>query len=250
MTASENNGRSYIVYKISLFFKLLGTVHFRLSWDRDPIHFHFSWISKASSLFTSRFYIISTLRSFLIICLRKWYSSRQEWSPPPTTKCIFTPGLLIIPFLLGHSFSPLYLFKKKKYVFIYFWLCWVFVSVRGLSLVAASGGHSSSRCAGLSLSRPLVAEHRLQSHRLSSCGSRAQLLCSMWDPPRPGLEPVPCALAGRFSTTAPPGKPPPTFILVRTIHSQLRGFSTLLHPIFIESIVYRYSDLQRYMRTV
>ena len=41
------------------------------------------------------------------------------------------------------------------YLFIYFWLCWVFVSVRGLSLVAASGGHSSSRCAGLSLSRPL-----------------------------------------------------------------------------------------------
>ena len=28
----------------------------------------------------------------------------------------------------------------------------VFVSVRGLSPVAASGGHSSSRCAGLSLS--------------------------------------------------------------------------------------------------
>ena len=38
---------------------------------------------------------------------------------------------------------------------IYLWLCWVFVSVQGLSLVAASGGHSSSRCAGLSLSRPL-----------------------------------------------------------------------------------------------
>ena len=41
------------------------------------------------------------------------------------------------------------------YLFIYFWLCWVFVSVRGLSLVAASGGHSSSRaqashCRGLS----------------------------------------------------------------------------------------------------
>ena len=39
---------------------------------------------------------------------------------------------------------------------IYLWLCWVFVSVRGLSLVVASGGHSSSRCAGLSLSRPLL----------------------------------------------------------------------------------------------
>ena len=42
------------------------------------------------------------------------------------------------------------------YVFIYFWLCWIFVSVWGLSLVAASGGHSSSWCAGLSLLRPLL----------------------------------------------------------------------------------------------
>ena len=45
----------------------------------------------------------------------------------------------------------------------YFWLCWVFVSVRGLSLVVASGGHSSSWCAGLSLSWPLL---------LRSTGSR------------------------------------------------------------------------------
>ena len=29
----------------------------------------------------------------------------------------------------------------------------------------------------------------------------------MRDPPRPGLEPVSPALAGRLSTTAPPGKP-------------------------------------------
>ena len=33
----------------------------------------------------------------------------------------------------------------------------------------------------------------------------------MWDLPRPGLEPVSPALAGRFSTTAPPGKPPNVF---------------------------------------
>ena len=93
------------------------------------------------------------------------------------------------------------------YVCMYVWLCWVFVSVRGPSLVLASGGHSSSRCAGLSLSRPSAVEHRLQTPRLSNCGSRAQLLHGMWDPPRPGLEPVSPALAGRFSTTAPPGKP-------------------------------------------
>ena len=52
---------------------------------------------------------------------------------------------------LVHSFIYLFI-----YLFIYFWLCWVFVSVWGLSLVAASGGHSSSRCAGLSLSWPLL----------------------------------------------------------------------------------------------
>ena len=53
----------------------------------------------------------------------------------------------------------------------------------------------------------LVAEHRLQTRRLSSCGSRAQLLCSMWDLPRPGLEPVSPASTGGLLTTAPPGKP-------------------------------------------
>ena len=58
----------------------------------------------------------------------------------------------------------------------------------------------------LTIAASLVAEHRLQMRRLSSCGSRAQLLRGMWDPPRPGLEPVSPALAGRFLTTAPPGK--------------------------------------------
>ena len=59
----------------------------------------------------------------------------------------------------------------------------------------------------LTITASLVAEHRLQTRRLSNCGSRAQLLHGMWDLPRQGLEPVSPALAGRFSTTAPPGKP-------------------------------------------
>ena len=75
---------------------------------------------------------------------------------------LFPPKSSILPLrLLTHL--P---FKSKLtfiYLFIYFWLCWVFVSVRGLSPVAASGDHSSSRCAGLSLSRPLL---------LRSTGSR------------------------------------------------------------------------------
>ena len=67
----------------------------------------------------------------------------------------------------------------------------LFIAVRGPLSVAASP----------------VAEHGLQTHRLSSCGSRAQLLRGMWDLPRPGHEPVSPALAGGFLTTAPPGKP-------------------------------------------
>ena len=37
----------------------------------------------------------------------------------------------------------------------------------------------------------------------------------MWDLPRPGLEPVSPALAGRFSPTAPPGKPMFTLFLIK-----------------------------------
>ena len=67
----------------------------------------------------------------------------------------------------------------------------LFIAVRGPLTIAAS----------------LAVEHRLQTRRLSSCGSRAQLLRGMWDLPRSGLEPASPALAGRLSTTAPPGKP-------------------------------------------
>ena len=68
----------------------------------------------------------------------------------------------------------------------------LFIAVRGPLTIAAS----------------LVAEHRLQTRRLSNCGSQAQSLRGTCDPPRPGLEPVSPALAGRLSTTVPPGKPP------------------------------------------
>ena len=47
--------------------------------------------------------------------------------------------------------------------FFFFWLCWVFVAARGLSLVAASGGYSLLWCAGFSLQWLLL---------LQSTGSR------------------------------------------------------------------------------
>ena len=72
-------------------------------------------------------------------------------------------------------------------------------------------------CGPLTVAASLVAEHRLQTHRLSNCGSRAQLLRSTWDLPRPGLKPMSPALAGRFSTTVPPGKPQEFAILNRVV---------------------------------
>ena len=70
--------------------------------------------------------------------------------------------MLLSIYLFIYFLEITYIFNLI-YLFIYFWLCWVFISVQGLSLVVASGGHSSSRCAGLSLSRPLL---------LRSTGSR------------------------------------------------------------------------------
>ena len=73
--------------------------------------------------------------------------------------------------------------------------------------------------------------------RLSNRGSWAQLLRSMWDPPRPGLEPVSPALAGRFSTTAPPGKPSTQFFLNSAIFPRLK-----CHASDLRRTVYKGSD--------
>ena len=89
-----------------------------------------------------------------------------------------------------------------------------FLAVLGLRFCARAFSSCGKRgplfiavCGPLTIMASLIAEHRLQTRRLSSCGSRAQLLRGMWDPPRPGLEPVSPALAGGLSTTALPGKP-------------------------------------------
>ena len=66
------------------------------------------------------------------------------------------------------------------YLFIYFWLHWLFVAPRGLSLVAVSGGYTSLLCTGFSL-RWLFSRHagysscgsRALERGLSSCGARA-----------------------------------------------------------------------------
>ena len=62
-----------------------------------------------------------------------------------------------------------------------------------VSVAVAHGFHSCSFQA---------LEHRFNSH-----GTWVQLLCSTWDLPSSGIELVSPALAGRFFTTEPPGRP-------------------------------------------
>ena len=103
-----------------------------------------------------------------------------------------------------------------SFFFLIFKFIYLFLAVLGLRFCArAFSSFGKWGPLFIAVRRPLtvaaspVVEHRLQMRRLSSCGSRAQLLRGMWELPRPGLEPVSPALAGRFLTTAPPGKPAP-----------------------------------------
>ena len=109
-------------------------------------------------------------------------------------------------------------FFFNLFLFIYLFI-YLFLAVLGLRFCARAfsicgkwGPLFIAVRRPLTIAASLVAEHRLQTRRLSDCGSRAQLLRGMWDLPRPGLEPVSPALAGGFLTTAPPGKPYSVFL--------------------------------------
>ena len=87
-------------------------------------------------------------------------------------------GKFCVIYILPHKNIFLFL---NIYLFIYFWLCWVFVAACGLSLVAARGVYSSLRCVGFSLLWLLLLRSTGSSTQasvvvargLSSCGSRA-----------------------------------------------------------------------------
>ena len=115
-----------------------------------------------------------------------------------------------------------------KYLFI--WLCWLFLFNYFmyffwlLWLRCCLWAFSSYDQQGLLVVVHrllfLVVELRLYAHSLqqlwlevprrarglSSCGARAQLLCSMQNLAGLGIKPMFPALAGRFLSTAPPGK--------------------------------------------
>ena len=122
------------------------------------------------------------------------------------------------PYVKEHYSPALLNSTVEEDFFIFLNFIYLFMAVLGLRFCARAFSSCGKRRplliavrGPLTIAASLVAEHRLQTHRLSNCGSWAQLLRGTWDPPRPGIEPVSPALAGRFSTTAPPGKPPRTF---------------------------------------
>ena len=79
-----------------------------------------------------------------------------------------------------------------------FGLHWVFVAACGPSPVAARGVAAHGLLTAVT---SLAVEHRL-----SSCGTRVQFPCGMWNLRGSRIKPVLPALAGRFPTTGPPGK--------------------------------------------
>ena len=92
---------------------------------------------------------------------------------------------------LHHQGSPGWIFKIYLFI-LFFWLCWVFVSMRGLSLVVASGGHSSLWCVGFSLSRPLLLRGTGSRHAgsvVAAHGPSCSAACGIF--PDQGLNPCP-----------------------------------------------------------
>ena len=118
-------------------------------------------------------------------CPKNLLCSTQSSFPPPTSR--------------NHSSFFIYIYK-----FIYFLAAPGFLQLRQVEATLCCSAVASVCFRAWA---PGTQGSVVVAHRLSSCGTRAQLLCGMWDLPGPGLAPVSPALAGGFLTTAPPGKP-------------------------------------------
>ena len=101
-----------------------------------------------------------------------------------------------------------WLFRNNFTLFIYFWLCWVFMATKASLQLPRTGAALQLPRAGFSLQRLPLSQStgsRLRGLQELWC-TWALLLPGMWDLPRPGIDPVSPALAGRFCTTEPAGR--------------------------------------------
>ena len=75
-------------------------------------------------------------------------------------------------------------------------------------------GSWASPCRGFSYCGAQALGGGFSDGGFSNCSSWAlehRLMCSMWNLPRPGVQPVPPALAGGFLSMVPPGKSQDSF---------------------------------------
>ena len=127
---------------------------------------------------------------------QKWQIISSHWS--------WVTGLFFF-------FNIFFFLTIFAYLFIFIlWLCWVFISVRGLSLVVASGSHSSSRCVGLSPSRPLLLRStasRCAGSATVAHGPSCSVACGIF--PDQDLNPCPLHWQADSQPLRHQGSPPP-----------------------------------------
>ena len=157
----------------------------------------------------------------------------QEWARRSHSLWYALPQLAGMHSVSASNINPsaawFYLFIfKNKFIYLFIFgcvgsslLCAGFLWLRRAGATLRCGvrashcrGFSCCRARALGAQASVVVARGLSSCglwalelRLSSCGARALLLHGMWDLPGPGLEPMSFALAGRFLTTVPTGKP-------------------------------------------
>ena len=132
-----------------------------------------------------KFYWIQTIISLTTFLENR--SKHTNWMPFQ----VFWISIYIKLYLAKISRICILCFLKnflKFYLLIHLWLCWVFIAVWELSLVAASGGSS--------LWQSVV-----------SVGTQAQLPHSIWNPPGLGIKPMSPALTGSLPPLDHHGSP-------------------------------------------
>ena len=149
-----------------MFCRISQLSHLGLSFSLNVVFYFFALINNLIPLFVV---------SLLMLSIYSWVSFSCLYSLISILYFIISTLLFIGFFSAWFEFCLQFFFQCLKVKFrvliwffflIYlFWLHWVFVAAHGLSLVAASGGYPSWRCAGFSLRWPLL---------LRSTGSRRE----------------------------------------------------------------------------
>ena len=110
----------------------------------------------------------------------------------------------------------------------------------GLSPVAASGGHSSSRCVGLSLSRPLLlrsTSSRCVGSVVVAHGPSCSATCGIF--PDQGSNPCPLHWQADSQPLPPPGKPHNTVLRANFTSYSMGRYSSSFFPPLLSIFVFK-----------